>query len=753
MWILEVCESAADASYWEAWFAAEYGLPTACFHSVGRNLAMNDAMLARLHASLDTDTRVKRLFDERLLHPEFPHHRPQNGARRQSVNLTMFSDPRSGVGYHRVQWSSNRLDVAAALERGGFAVRASKSASVRYETCRKDYTEALALAKELAAAGDLDIRRRMATGGEVYDLMPISHLRVGQHRARPARATTSSRHGSSPSIVEWYDGPVFDLQVAPTHNYIANGVVVHNSVYRFRGADIRNILQFEEAFPDATTIVLDQNYRSTQTILDAANAVIDNNAGRKKKELWTDQGSGDKITRYHAEDETDEAAWVARTMHTMHETEGRRWSEMAVFYRTNGQSRVDRGSVDAHRRAVQRRRRDALLRPARGQGRDGLPARRRQPGRRGQHQAHPERAQARHRRHQRRPPRRLGRRPTAQPFIEALRRADDAGVSGTANRGIARFLELLDALSEMAATTGPGDLIQEALDRSGYLAELEAENSIESTGRLENLGELVGSAREFASIAEFLEQVSLVADVDEIDDDDSRVVLMTLHSAKGLEFPVVFLVGAEEGVFPHIRALTEPEELEEERRLAYVGITRAREKLFISHAWSRSLFGATNYNPPSRFVEEIPPRAHDLDRRPEDLWQGQLPRPARRLARPQARTLGRRSGRLGGRGPPRAGGGGGDQRRPAGGAGADERPGAGPQARRRRAPQHVRRGRHHRHPRRRRPRRGHRALPRRRHEGAVARLEPAHQAVTWVHARRRRGRDRVGLAPKYTAAR
>ena len=152
---------------------------------------------------------------------------------------------------------------------------------------------------------------------------------------------------------------------------------------------------------------------------------------------------------------------------------------------------------------------------------------------------------------------------------------------------------------------GPGDLLQAALERSGYLAELEAEDTVESAGRLENLGELVGSAREFTQLDEFLEQVSLVADTDELDEDD-QVVLMTLHSAKGLEFPVVFLIGAEEGVFPHSRALTEPDELEEERPLAYVGITRARERLYVTHAWSRSLFGSTQYNPPSRFLEEIP---------------------------------------------------------------------------------------------------------------------------------------------------
>jgi DNA helicase-2/ATP-dependent DNA helicase PcrA len=191
-------------------------------------------------------------------------------------------------------------------------------------------------------------------------------------------------------------------------------------------------------------------------------------------------------------------------------------------------------------------------------------------------------------------------------FTDAMRQAQAAGLTGPAARGVDSFVALLDDLHQMvAAEVGPADIIQNALELSGYLAELEAEASVESNGRLENLGELVGSAREFTRIDEFLEQVALVADTDQLDD-DNRVVLMTLHSAKGLEFPNVFLLGLEEGVFPHTRALTEPTELEEERRLAYVGITRAQRRLHMSHAWSRSLFGQTQYNPPSRFFDEIP---------------------------------------------------------------------------------------------------------------------------------------------------
>jgi DNA helicase-2/ATP-dependent DNA helicase PcrA len=606
MWVLRICASVAEASFHETWFAATYGLPTACFHANGRALAMDDSWLQRLYDEVDTRLRAKKLMDDLQLHPDFPHHRPQNGARRSTINLTMFSDARGGAAYHRVQWSSNRVDIAERLTRAGVALRPAKAASVRYETSWKDYRRALEDAKRVAAAGGLHLKRRMAVGGVVFDLMPMSHLHPGMEVVVGHAGVLEVAVVDAISTAE-AAGEVYDLEVTPTHSYVANGMLVHNSVYGFRGADHRNILEFEDAFPEVTTVVLDQNYRSTQTILDAANAVIANNAARKPKNLWTDAGSGDPIVRYHAEDEGDEARFVASTASGLHDDDVN-WREIAVLYRTNAQSRVieeafmrvgipyrvvggtrfyDRREIKdamAYVRAVVNPADEVSVKrvlnvPKRGVG-DASVAKL---------DAH---AAA-----------------NGMGFVAAMRHAEEAGVTGPAVRGIGSFVALLDRLGELAGAegTGPDDLVQAALDESGYLAELEAEDTVESHGRLENLAELVGSAREFETLDEFLEQVSLVADTDELPDGgDDQVVLMTLHSAKGLEFDVVFLIGAEEGVFPHTRALTEPDELEEERRLAYVGITRARERLFISHAWSRSLYGSTQYNPPSRFLDEIP---------------------------------------------------------------------------------------------------------------------------------------------------
>ncbi len=424
------------------------------------------------------------------------------------------------------------------------------------------------------------------------------------------------------------------LLLAGEHHQVTVVGDSDQSVYGWRGADIRNILEFEKAFPDATVVVLEQNYRSTQTVLDAANAVIANNDGRQAKALWTERGRGEPIVCYQAEDEHDEGAWVASEISSLHRRGGdggvcHEWGDMAVFYRTNAQSRAveeelvrrdipykvvggtrfyDRREIKdllAYLRAVANPDDEVSFKrivnvPKRGVGDTSVE--------------------------------RLERWATAnkETFSEAVARAEDAGVTGKALSGLRRLDALIGDLRQSAGigagdggggalsgaapgmasgpatVSGPAELLEAIFERSGYRSELEAEGTHEAAGRVENVEELIGSARQVEGIDEFLEEVSLVADSDEIDPDESKVTLMTLHTAKGLEYPVVFIVGMEDGIFPHMRSLSEPDEMAEERRLAYVGITRARERLYLTNAWCRSLWGQTLYNPASRFLSEIP---------------------------------------------------------------------------------------------------------------------------------------------------
>ncbi len=408
------------------------------------------------------------------------------------------------------------------------------------------------------------------------------------------------------------------------------------SVYKFRGADFRNLMRFEDSYPEATVVVLDQNYRSTQRILEAANAVIANNATTRKKHLWTDKGEGERLARFQADDEHDEAQFVAREIHRLVDGAEFRYGDFAVFYRTNVQSRVLEEALV--RAGVPYRVFGGVKFYDRREIKDALAYLRAL--------VNPD-DEVSWKRIVNTPRRGVGDTSVAKidayangsglTFRAAAENAAAAGVHGKALGGLRELLELI-AEVEAAAAGGVGEALDAVLTRSGYLADLEAERSVEAHGRIENLQELLGSAREFddqvaqgelgglvaiggvgigdagivappeglARVQAFLEAISLVTDLDEGDGESSSVTLMTLHSAKGLEFPVVFLIGLEDGVFPHVRSLGDPDELEEERRLCYVGLTRAEERLYLCHAWSRMMFGATDYRPPSRFLDEIP---------------------------------------------------------------------------------------------------------------------------------------------------
>ena len=399
------------------------------------------------------------------------------------------------------------------------------------------------------------------------------------------------------------------------------------SIYGFRGATIRNILQFEEDYPDATTILLEQNYRSTQNILSAANSVISKNESRKEKNLWSDAGSGRKLTGFVAENEHHEAEFVRDELFKLSNEGISKFGETAIFYRTNAQSRVfeevfmrsavpykvvggvrfyERKEIKdllAYLRVLVNPNDEVSLRriintPKRGIGDRALDA-----------------------------IDDLAKRDSIS-FWQALSMSTSTDVTPRANASIQAFVSMLVALQVLVEANRPPSTIAAAiLEQSGLLEELRASHDPQDEVRVENLEELVAVIEEYeeravsegerATLAGFLEEVSLVADADEIpegDDHGGVVTLMTLHTAKGLEFPTVFLTGMEEGVFPHSRTLGEKNELEEERRLAYVGLTRARERLYLSRAEYRSAWGAPNYNPPSRFLEEIPEQLIDWNK-------------------------------------------------------------------------------------------------------------------------------------------
>ncbi len=392
------------------------------------------------------------------------------------------------------------------------------------------------------------------------------------------------------------------------------------SIYGWRGADMQNILDFEKDYPDAAVILLEQNYRSTKNILSAANQVIENNSNRKPKNLWTENKEGNKITYYRADNERDETRFIVDRMQEEIRSNHRNYGDFAILYRTNAQSRVMEETllkanipykmVGGHKFYDRKEIKDILAYlnvlanpqdsisferivnlPKRGIGPGSI-----------------EKLRSFASLHE-------------WPLLEAAQNVDLANIGGKAGQQLGAFGEMIQEVTQMIPYLTVTELTKEVLDRSGYLEDLKIQNTLEAQARIENLEEFLTVTQEFdkqfeqqneedadapeEKLTVFLNDLALVSDIDNLEEDASQVTLMTLHAAKGLEFPVVFLIGLEEGVFPLSRALMEESELEEERRLAYVGITRAEEALYLTNAFSRTLYGRTQYNRPSRFVEEI----------------------------------------------------------------------------------------------------------------------------------------------------
>jgi superfamily I DNA/RNA helicase len=553
----------------------------------------------------------KRMADLRVF-PDYPHHRPgsttRQGISRKIVHFTMFGDPRP----HR--WHEHRIQLITSDEalRGPIArvmaPRPGKLRTWRVETSRKDHDAGMKLARDLADVGDLEVvRRGRLTAGRAFHFMPASHLKPGM--LVPVLDDGQVREARVVSVdFESYSGHVYDLTVQDLRNYMAGGVVVHNSIYKWRGADINNILDFEKDFPGTRVVRLEENYRSTQRILAIAATVIDNNLQRKDKTLWTKNPEGEPAAVYRGWDEHEEANFVAQSI-LKTRADGVAWDGIAVFYRTNAQSRV---LEDALRRAripyvivggvrfYERKEikdtlawlrlcinpsddvafRRAVQAPTRGVGATTLA--------------------------------RLDEVALDQttPLL-ALAAAPPVDVRGKARTALEDFAATVGRLSAQRGDLSPPAFIDLVLQASGYRKALEQDRAPEAEGRLENLEELVAAAEDFThatgepTLEAFLDSVALMSDVDELKEAESRVTLMTLHSAKGLEFPVVFLTGLEEGVFPHTRSMNDPEQIEEERRLCYVGITRAEQRLYLSYAVHRRIHGY-GVGEPSRFLREMP---------------------------------------------------------------------------------------------------------------------------------------------------
>jgi len=553
----------------------------------------------------------------------FPTHRNEPDARvaEASPVLTLCAERSGRHLSHAVSLAGRDPDVARQVRDLGFEVSFGPAAK-GWRSARhfKAYDEALASAEQLEQVLDVSTRRVARLGarrdGQVdsLPLIPASSIRPGM--------VMLAEDGEYDAVVRsdrvLLDRPVYDLNVARTHNFIANGLVTHNSIYGFRGAEIRNVLDFGRDFPDAEIVKLEQNYRSTQTILSAANAVVERNRERRPKKLWTEIAGGEPVRLSELSDEQEEARWVAGEIERLSEEEGVLREDVAVFYRTNAMSRVLEdtlnrfdlpyqviGGTKFYERAEIK---DAVAylsllanpsdqvsfsrivnSPRRGIGATSQ-------GRLASHAN-----------------------TTGLTIWEVAERAEEVPeLGGAAIRAVSRFHETMAGLRERAEEEGSvAALLEAVLSETGYLEALAAERTIEAEGRAENLEALLAGAGEFdleretegesevTPLEEYLQQISLYTQQDELRSEESLITLMTLHNAKGLEYETVFLVGCEDGAFPHMKALEEGGE-EEERRLCYVGITRARKRLYLTWARERRLFGRAERNLPSRFVDELP---------------------------------------------------------------------------------------------------------------------------------------------------
>jgi DNA helicase-2/ATP-dependent DNA helicase PcrA len=634
IWIVSTHESENEARFEEYILSLKYGIPTIPF--VARKggsvngLVHDERYIQRIFSSFDTTTSARRLLEYVGLSIKHPHFRPRSrSSNRHHVVITLCGDRRGATPMHRISLVGNDVAARNVLEMAGLSVRASGhgEASWRHETANASMASIQKTAEHISGLLDVDIIRHARLGKNDGERPGSNSLPFTPAASvRPGMVMFDADGGYD--LVESVetvplDKPVYDLNIENTHNFIANGIVTHNSIYGWRGANPEVVRDFQRDFPTMRVIVLEQNYRSTQNILDAAQGVVKRNVSRQEKQLWTERGGGDKITVHEAYNEEDEAAFVVNEIRRLVARGVCTLRDCAVMYRTNAQSRALeeqfirsglRYVVVGSKKFYERREvKDMLaylrllLNPADTASLQriiNVPARKIGPKTLNELLLWAEQQ---------------GLSP-----LDALRGVEEHPTLTTGSkRALTGFASIIDRLRVMAHERPLPEVIDQIVLQTGYAQDLR-DGTDEGEDRWNNVQELRRVASDFeemdpeTALPLFLENVALVGGSDTVQTGENgslateeqrqdAVTLITLHAAKGLEFPVVFVVGLEEGILPHARSMESQRELEEERRLAYVGITRAMHQLYLLRAFRRSFFGGNALmQEPSRFLEEIP---------------------------------------------------------------------------------------------------------------------------------------------------
>ena len=610
MWVLKVCKNKQEASFWENFYAFKYGIPLIVFFDNGRKISMDQILINKLFKDIDTEKRAFKILDDLGLSFNYPHYLPQgttkinSDKKRVNLRLTMFDDKRKSL---TSPWGASRISINTTdtifkkiLEKNDFKTRKGKNNDWRFEMSVLSYSKAEKIVEKILSLDkDISLKRSaFVTKNKRLSFLPTGSL-------HPTMKIPFYEKGKIEEDIiisiekNFYSGFVYDLDIENTHNYIANGLVVHNCIYGWRGANHKNILNFEKDFSNVKTVVLEENYRSTKNILSAANDVIKKNKTRKEKNLFTNNAEGEKISLFSNYTERQEADNVVGKIQELLE-KGADLNEVAVLYRANFQSRALEeaflmagvpyqvlGTKFFDRKEIK----DIISFIKASLNPDSLTDIKRIINV---------------------PPRGIG-----EVTLLKIFNNKKEELNPKTREKVDNFYQMLEKIGESCLKDKPSDVIKFIMKITGIEAKLspsDGSGTEEDKERLDNIKEMVTLAVKYdyfvvpEGLEKMLEDSALATDQDEIDNKNKKdaVKLMTVHASKGLEFDYVFITGLEDSLFPSKRNNNQTEdEKEEERRLFYVALTRARKKLFLSYASIRMIFGSKQMNPPSEFIFDI----------------------------------------------------------------------------------------------------------------------------------------------------